>query len=440
MKEANKQFRVIIVGAGFAGIQAAKELSRSSAQVTLIDRKNHHAFQPLLYQVAMAGLSPAQIAVPVRLVLREAKNVHVLLGEVTAFDLSRKVVRLGELEFEYDFLIVATGATHTYFGHTEWEDHAPGLKTVEDALEIRRRVLLAFELAERDALTTGKHPPLNFVVIGGGPTGVELAGAIADISRRVMQREFRAIEPGQSKVLLLEGGPRILPTFPPELSICAEEQLRDLGVEVRTNTFVTDIGPNSVTTPSGHISASVILWAAGVAASPLGRMLGAPVDRAGRVLVEPNLSLPGHQEVFVAGDLASVAMDAEGKPATVPGLAPAALQMGKFAARQIMRTAAGKPSEEFQYRHRGNLATIGISKAVADFGQLRFSGHFAWLTWLCVHLFFLIGFRNRLSVLWEWAWSYITANHSARLITHTEQIGKHFSTSRRRVPNVAENP
>jgi NADH dehydrogenase len=416
----NKGPRVVIIGAGFAGINAAKALAKAPVQVMVVDRKNHHTFQPLLYQVALAVLSPAEIASPVRTVLRGAENVEVLLGEVQGFDLQKHMVKLEGLDLSYDYLIVAAGATHAYFGHPEWEQFAPGLKTLEDALEIRRRVLLAFENAEREVIAQRSCPPLNFVVIGAGPTGVELAGAIADISRRYMEHDFRAIDPTKARIILLEGGPRVLPVYPEDLSASAEQQLKDMGVEVRTNAMVTNIEPGVVSMGKEKIPAAVILWGAGVSASFLGKMLGASTDKAGRVIVQPDLSIPGHPEVFVAGDLAS-ATQKNGRP--VPGVAPAAIQMGKFAARQVKRSLAGKPCEEFHYLDKGSLATIGRSKAVADLGKLHFSGFFAWLAWLFIHLFFLIGFRNRIMVMLDWAWSYITYKHSARLITGDEERG-----------------
>jgi NADH dehydrogenase len=415
MTQHGNRPKVVVIGAGFAGINAAKVLARAPVDVTVVDRKNHHTFQPLLYQVALAVLSPAEIASPVRTVLRHAHNIEVLLGEVSGFDLPKRVVRLDGLELPYDYLVVAAGATHAYFGHPEWEAIAPGLKTLEDALEIRRRVLLTFETAEREAIAHRSSPPLNFVIIGAGPTGVELAGAIADIARHHLQSEFRAIDPRQSRVILLEGGPRVLPVYPEDLSASAERQLKSMGVEVRTNAMVTNLEPDAVWVGKEKIPAAVILWGAGVSASPLGRMLGVPADRAGRVIVEPDLTVPGHPEVFVAGDLAS-AKRKNGQP--VPGVAPAAIQMGKFAARQIKRSLEGKPHEHFEYWDKGSLATIGRSRAVADFpGKIHISGYFAWLSWLFVHLFFLIGFRNRFFVMIEWAWAYITYNHSARLIT-----------------------
>lgn len=428
--------RVVVVGGGFAGLNAAKSLKNAPVRVTVLDRKNHHTFQPLLYQVALAVLSPAEIASPIRNVLRHANNTEVLLGEVTGFDLDRRVVRTDGLELSYDFLVVAAGATHAYFGHPEWEQYAPGLKTVEDATEIRGRILLAFEHAEREAFAHRATPPLNFVVIGAGPTGVELAGAISDISRHYLERDFRSIDPAKARIILLEGGPRVLPAYPPDLSASAEKQLREMGVEVRTNALVTNVEPDQVTVGREKIPASVILWGAGVSASPLGRMLGAATDKAGRVLVEPDLSVPGHPEVFVVGDLAAARgpgkpsgatkidasiSDKDKKTAFVPGVAPAAIQMGKFAGRQIKRSLNGEPREVFRYLDKGSLATIGRSRAVADFGRLHISGYFAWLSWLFIHLFFLIGFRNRILVMAEWAWAYITYNHSARLITEPKE-------------------
>lgn len=412
---------VVVIGGGFGGLNAAKGLSGEPVQVTMLDRKNHHTFQPLLYQVALAVLSPAEIASPIRNVLRGASNTEVLLGEVCGFNLEKRLVRADGLDIAYDYLVVAAGATHAYFGHPEWEQYAPGLKTVEDAIEIRGRVLLAFEQAEREAFAKRETPPLNFVVIGAGPTGVELAGAISDISRRYLEREFRTIDPRKARIILLEGGPRVLPVYPEDLSASAERQLRQMGVEVRTNAMVTNVEPGMVTVGKEKIPAAVILWGAGVSASPLGKMLGAPMDRAGRVIVEPDLSVPGHPEVFVVGDLAAAKMPDD---KMVPGVAPAAIQMGKFAARQISRSVAGQPRETFHYRDKGSLATIGRSHAVADFGRTHISGYFAWLAWLFIHLFFLIGFRNRILVMMEWAWAYITYNHSARLITEPKESAR----------------
>ena len=411
--------RVVIVGAGFGGLIAARKLATSAVQVTLIDRRNYHTFQPLLYQVATAGLSPGEIAAPIRWILRGRSNVRILMGEVEDVDVSRRVVRLVDADIPYDYLIVAAGASHAYFGHDEWEPFAPGLKTIEDALEIRRRVLLAFELAERQAAESGEQVQLNFVVVGGGPTGVELAGTLAEIARRALVNEFHSIDPERTRILLLEGGPRVLPAYPEDLSRSAEEQLRHLGVEVHTSAMVTGIEPAAVITSQTRLPAAVILWAAGVAASPLGKKLGAPVDRAGRVLVNPDLSLPGHPEVFVIGDLASL-KDKNGNP--LPGLAPVAMQQGKATAENIARELQGNPRQDFHYLDKGSLATIGRAAAVAQFGKVHISGFLAWLSWLFVHILFLIGFRNRIIVLIQWAWAYFTYERGARLITGSTQL------------------
>jgi len=405
--------RVAIVGGGFGGLTTAAAVARLPVSVTVIDRKNHHTFQPLLYQVATAGLSPGEIAAPIRGVLRRYKNVSVLLGEVAGFDLDNRRVKLSDGEIEYDYLVVAAGATHSYFGHKEWAPVAPGLKTIEDALEIRRRVLLAFELAERQAIASGTHPPLNFVVIGGGPTGVELAGTLAEVARRTLAKDFRAIDPRMARVVLIEGMPRVLPLYPEDLSRSALEQLQHLGVEVRTSAMVTAVEPGQVRFGDTVLPSAVTLWAAGVSASPLGRMLG-PTDKAGRVLVERDLSVPGHREVFVIGDLADLAGQ-DGKP--LPGLAPVAMQQGRAVARNIARDLRGQEREPFRYRDKGTLATIGRAAAVADFGKLHVTGFIAWILWLFVHILFLIGFRNRVLVMLEWSWSYLTYERSARLIT-----------------------
>ncbi|MGZ4731770.1 MAG: NAD(P)/FAD-dependent oxidoreductase [Terriglobales bacterium] len=412
--DAKHNPRVVIVGGGFGGLLAARTLAGNPVQVTLIDRQNFHTFQPLLYQVATAGLSPGEIAAPIRWILRSRRNVEVLMSEVQDFDLARKVVKLPDGEVAYDYLIVASGASHAYFGHDEWEPFAPGLKTIEDALEIRRRVLLAFELAERQAASGKEQVQLNFVVVGGGPTGVELAGTLAEISRRALANEFRTIDPRKTRIVLLEGGPRILPAYPEDLSRSAEEQLRGLGVEVHTSALVTGVAPGAVQMGKTRWPAAVILWAAGVAASPLGKKLGAPVDRAGRVLVNPDLSLPGHPEVFVIGDLAAL-KDENGK--WLPGVAPVAMQEGKATAHNIAAELRGEPRKNFHYFNKGNLATIGRAAAVAEFGKIHISGFVAWLAWLFIHIFFLIGFRNRIIVLVQWAWSYFTYERGARLIT-----------------------
>ena len=406
--------RVVVVGAGFGGLTAARTLARYPVQVTVIDRKNHHTFQPLLYQVATAGLSPGEIAAPIRWILSGHSNVEVLMAEVRDFDLARRVVITSEQELPYDYLIVAAGASHAYFGHDEWEPFAPGLKTIEDALEIRRRVLLAFELAERQAVRGDAPMLLNFVVVGGGPTGVELAGTLAEIARHALTREFHKIDPKMTHIILIEGGPRVLPTYSEDLSRSAEEQLRNLGVEVRTSTMVTAVEPGAVRVGEARLPSAVTLWAAGVAASPLGKKLGVAVDRAGRVHVEEDLSLAGHPEVFVIGDLAALT-DEHGK--MLPGVAPVAIQEGKFVAHTIGRELKGETRKRFHYFDKGSLATIGRAAAVAQFGKIHISGYLAWLSWLFVHIFFLIGFRNRLIVLIQWAWSYFTYERGARLIT-----------------------
>jgi NADH:ubiquinone reductase (H+-translocating) len=423
------RLKVVIVGAGFAGLTAARRIARLPVQVTVIDRKNHHTFQPLLYQVATAGLSPGEIAAPIRWILRGHANVEVLLGEVVSFDLEQKKVITKDQVVPFDFLIIASGATHAYFGHEEWEPIAPGLKSIENALEIRRRVLLAFELAERSAerskterLKNGvvSNPDaLQFVVIGGGPTGVELAGTLAEIARHAMNHEFRNIDPRDSRILLIEGGPRVLPAYSEELSRKAEAQLRRLGVDVRTSQMVTRIEPGSVWVGDQRIPSPVVLWAAGVAASPLGRKLGVPVDRAGRVLIHPDLSIPGHPEVFVIGDLAAL-NDENGK--MLPGVAPVAIQQGDWVAQNIARDLEKQPRRNFHYHDKGSLATIGRAAAVAQIGKLELSGYFAWLAWLFIHILFLIGFRNRLIVMIQWAWSYLTYERGARLITGSDEL------------------
>jgi NADH:ubiquinone reductase (H+-translocating) len=410
----NSNPRVVIVGSGFGGLLAARTLAHDPVQITLVDRQNFHTFQPLLYQVATAGLSPGEIAAPIRWILRDRRNVEVLMAEVQDFDLARRVVKLSDGELGYDYLIVAAGASHAYFGHDEWEPFAPGLKTIEDALEIRRRVLLAFELAERQAASGKEQVQLNFVVVGGGPTGVELAGTLSEIARRALAKEFRTIDPQKTRIVLLEGGPRVLPAYPEDLSRSAEQQLQRLGVEVDTSALVTQVTAGSVHMGETRLPAAVILCAAGVAASPLGRKLGAPVDRAGRVLVNPDLSLPGHPEVFVIGDLAAL-KDENGK--WLPGVAPVAMHEGKATAHNIAAELKGEPRKNFHYFNKGNLATIGRAAAVAEFGKIHISGFLAWLAWLFIHIFFLIGFRNRIIVLVQWAWSYFTYERGARLIT-----------------------
>ena len=406
---------MVIVGGGFGGLYAAKTLAGAPVRVTLVDRRNHHLFQPLLYQVATAALNPSDIAVPLRGVLRKQRNVSVILADATRVDVPGKKLILSDGELPYDYLIVATGATHSYFGRDAWARHAPGLKTIEDALEIRRRVLLAFEAAEREADPGRRRAWLTFAIVGGGPTGVELAGALAEIARHALARDFRAIDPRQARIVLLEGAPRVLPTFPAELSEKAREQLKRLGVEVRTAAKVTEVDGEGVAVGPERVPARTVLWAAGVAASGLGRTLGAPLDRAGRVLVTPGLTVPGRSDLFVIGDLA--ALEQDGKP--VPGVAPAAIQMGRHAGDQIRRALRGEPLKRFRYDDRGMLATIGRAAAVAVFRRARLSGIVAWWAWLAVHIFFLIGFRNRFLVLFGWAWTYLTFRRGARLITET---------------------
>jgi NADH dehydrogenase len=425
--------QVVIIGAGFGGLNAALKLAHHALRITLIDRRNHHTFQPLLYQVATAGLSPGEIASPIRWIVQGHRNIEVLLGEVQDFDLERHVVKLADREISYDYLIVAAGASHAYFGHDEWEPLAPGLKTIEDALEIRRRVLLAFELAERQAASGGPQVQLNFVIVGGGPTGVELAGTLSEIARRAFAGEFNSIDPKCSRVILLEGGPRILPAYPEDLSQSAEDQLRSLGVEVHTSTMVTGVEPAAVRMGATRLPAVVILWAAGVAASPLGKKLGAPVDRAGRVLVNPDLSIPAHPEVFVIGDLAAL-KDKRGQ--LVPGVAPAAIQQGKATARNIARDLQGEARKNFQYVNKGSLATIGRAAAIAQFGKIHISGFMAWLSWLFVHIFFLIGFRNRVLVLIQWAWSYFTYERGAQLITGDQTLPSWEELQREQNPSA----
>jgi NADH dehydrogenase len=406
--------RVVVVGAGFGGLEAARKLAKLPVQVTVLDRKNHHTFQPLLYQVATAGISPGEIAAPIRWILRGRKNVEVLLADVQGFDLQRRKVICPDLEVSYDYLIVAAGAGHSYFGHDAWEPMAPGLKTIEDALEIRRRVLLAFELAEKATLAGQPEPPLNFVIVGAGPTGVELAGTLAEIAKNVLRHEFVSINPARTRIILLEGGPRVLPSYAPDLSESAVRQLERLGVQVRTSALVTSIEPGAVWVGSERISAAVVLWAAGVQASSLGKQLDVPLDRAGRVMVNRDLSIPEHPEVFVVGDLASL-KDERGN--LLPGVAPVAMQQGRAAADNIKRDLQNHPRKDFHYLDKGSLATIGRAAGIAQRGRIHISGYFAWLAWLFVHVFFLIGFRNRIIVLIQWAWSYLTYERGARLIT-----------------------
>jgi NADH dehydrogenase len=420
--KSRRRPRVVIVGGGFGGLHAALSLAHLDVDVTILDRRNHHLFQPLLYQVALAVLSPADIAQPIRTILRKQANAEVLMDEVVGIDAHVRQISLGSgARLAYDYLALATGAAHSYFGHEDWAPLAPGLKTVEDALEIRRRVLLAFELAERQKVEHGWHPPLNFVVIGGGPTGVELAGAISDIAQLYMRRDFRHIQPDKSRVLLLDGGKRILAAYPADLSAKAEATLKHLGVEVHTQTQVTGVGPGWVEANGERIEAAVTLWAAGVQASPLGKMLGAPLDKRGCVLVDGRLNPPGMADVFVIGDLAHVEQDGH----QVPGVAQPAMQMGDYVGKAIAADLKGKPRPVFHYFDKGDMATIGRMSAVADVKwpfRAHMSGMPAWFTWLTVHIFFLIGFRNRLSVLANWIWTYFTFTRGARLITGDQQL------------------
>lgn len=414
--------RVVIIGGGFGGLNAAQALRRAPVEVTLIDRRNFHLFQPLLYQVATGGLSPANIAAPLRWVLRRQRNCRVLLGTAWGFDIERRAVLLKEGRVGYDTLIVAAGATHSYFGHEEWASLAPGLKTIEDATEIRARILTAFEAAERESDPARRREWLNFVIVGAGPTGLELAGALAEIAAHSLKHDFRAIDPEEARILLVEAGPRVLAAYPPDLSAQAADALRKLGVEVRTGTLVTDVSPHGVTVRSGEqsevIPARTVLWAAGVQGSPLAAALaqaaGRPLDRAGRIHVQPDFSLAGHPEIFVIGDLAHYAQE---DSSLLPGVAPAAIQAGRYVARVIVARLRGKTPPVFRYHNHGSLATIGRSKAVADLGRFHVSGFFAWITWLLVHLMQLVSFRNRVLVLLQWAWNYFTYDRSARLIT-----------------------
>jgi len=406
--------RVVVIGAGFGGLAAARKLGGAPVRLTVVDRRNHHLFQPLLYQVATAGLSPGDIAYPIRSILRNQANAEVLLADVTAIDTTRREVVLADGALAYDYLILAAGAGHAYFGHDEWEKYAPGLKTLEDALAIRRRILLAFEQAERESDPAVRKELLTFVIVGGGPTGVELAGAIAEISRHVLVSDFRAIDPREALIVLVEGGPRILAAYSPKSSARAEEELRSRGVAVRAGSPVTGVSADGVSLGPEVLRARTVVWAAGVAASPLAKSLGVVLDRAGRVIVEPDLSIPGHPEVFVIGDLAAF-LHQTGSP--LPGLSPVAMQQGRCAAENIRRSLAGQPRRAFHYFDKGTLAVIGRASAVAEIAGLRLSGILAWLVWCFVHIFYLIGFRNRFIVMLEWAWAYVSYQRGARLIT-----------------------
>jgi NADH:ubiquinone reductase (H+-translocating) len=414
----NQRPRVIIVGAGFGGLQAAKKLARENVRVIVIDRTNYHLFQPLLYQVATAALSPADIAAPVRSVLNKCRNVEVILAEVQSVDVTPRKVKTTDLEFDYDYLILATGARHSYFGHNSWEKLAPGLKSLEDAIELRRRILMAFEYAEKITDEAARKTAMTFVIIGGGPTGVEMAGAIAEISRHTLARDFRHIDPSQARVILIEGDPRLLGAFPEDLSRSAHKQLVDLGVDVRVGARATNVTETGVQVGDEFIPCRVKIWAAGNNASSVGMALGVPVDRVGRVVVNDDLTIPGHPEVQVIGDLANFSHQT-GEP--LPGLSPVAMQQGRHAARNILAMIKGRRPRRFRYWDKGSLATIGRHRAVADLKLVHLSGLPAWLAWLFVHIFFLVGFRNRLLVLFQWAWAYFTFDKGARLITRNFQ-------------------
>jgi NADH:ubiquinone reductase (H+-translocating) len=410
--------RVVIVGGGFGGLEAAKKLVCENVRLTVIDRTNYHLFQPLLYQVATAALSPADIAAPIRAVLRKCKNAEVMLAEVQSVDLNTRVVHAGDLNVQYDYLILATGARHSYFGHPEWERLAPGLKSLEDAVEIRRRILLAFEYAEKISDPAARAAAMTFVIIGGGPTGVEMAGAIAEIARHTLARDFRHIDPSSARVVLIESESQVLATFPEDLRTSAMKQLQDLGVEVRTGVHATDLTEAGLRVGDEFIPCRVKIWAAGNTASFVGKSLGVPVDRVGRVIVQDDLTIPGHPEVQVIGDLANFT-GKDGK--SLPGVSPVAMQQGRHAARNILNMIEGRKPQRFWYFDKGSMATIGRNKAVADLRLLHLSGLPAWVAWLFVHTLFLVGFRNRVVVLFQWAWAYLTFNKGARLITRNFQ-------------------
>jgi NADH:quinone reductase (non-electrogenic) len=432
------QPRIVIVGGGFGGLDAARALRGADVQVTLLDRHNYHLFQPLLYQVATAALSPGDVASPIRWILRHQKNVRVLLAEAQAIDTAHRQVVIDSAAISYDYLIVASGAAHAYFGHPEWAELAPGLKTLDDALEMRRRVLLAFEAAERETDPGRQRRYLTFVIVGGGPTGVELAGALAEIARQSLRKDFRNIRPESARIILLEGGPYLLASFPDHLRVAARRSLERLGVEVLTDSIVTDVDAHGVVwrstspeapAPQGasqvhveRIEAHTVLWAAGVAASPLAKSLGVPLDRVGRVSAEPTLQVPGLPEIFVVGDVCALQQDGK----LLPGVAQVAMQEGAHAARNILRAMKGEPLAAFRYRDYGTMAVIGRGSAVADIGPVETSGFLAWVFWLFLHIFWLIGFRNRLAVFSEWAWSYLTLQRRVRLITG-EKLPPHQS-------------
>jgi NADH dehydrogenase len=412
---AGAEPRVVIVGAGFGGLEATRALAKAPVEIVLVDRSNHHTFQPLLYQVATAALSPADVAWPIRSILRDQKNARVVMAEVTGIDTAARIVRTNEIDLPYDFLVLATGATHSYFGHAEWGKYAPGLKRIEDATRIRRHILIAFEHAEVTMDEAERRRLLTFVIVGGGPTGVEMAGSIAEIARQALAKDFRRIDPRTARILLIEAGPRVLPAFPENLSAYVKTALEHLGVEVMLDTMVTGCDAHGVDLGKSRIEAGTIIWAAGVVASPAAAWLGAQSDRAGRILVRPDLSVPGLPNVFAVGDTAAV-LDPANKP--VPGLAAAAKQMGTYVGRLIRSKVEGTADPgPFRYRHQGDLATVGRRSAVVKFGRFELTGFFAWVFWSVVHIYFLIGVRNRLSVAVSWLWSYLTFQRGARLIT-----------------------
>ena len=419
MENANRPVpRAVIIGAGFGGLEAAKRLADQPVQVSVIDRTNHHLFQPLLYQVATAALSPADIAAPIRGILSKHKNIEVFLAEVQSVDTAARIVHTTERAIPYDYLIVATGARHSYFGHDQWEKLAPGLKSLEDAVEIRRRILLAFEFAEKTTDPEARSSAMNFVIIGGGPTGVEMAGAIAEIARETLAKDFRHIDPSTARVILIEGEKRVLSAYPEDLSASALKQLQELGVEVITGVHATNLTEKGLEVAGKFIPCRVKIWAAGNAASAVGKTLGVPVDKTGRVIVQSDLTIPGHPEVQVIGDLASLT-GKNGKP--LPGVSPVAIQEGRHAAKNVLHMIAGAKPQPFYYWDKGSMATIGRNRAVADLNFIHFSGFPAWLAWLFVHVLYLVGFRNRIAVLFQWAWAYLTFNKGARLITRNFQ-------------------
>jgi NADH dehydrogenase len=411
--------QVVIVGAGFGGLEAAKKLLCEKVRLTVLDRTNYHLFQPLLYQVATAALSPADIAAPVRAILHDCRNVEVVLAEVQSIDVSNRIVHAGDLYIDYDYLILATGSRHSYFGHPEWEQLAPGLKSLEDAVEIRRRILMAFEYAEKISDPAARAAAMTFVIVGGGPTGVEMAGAIAEIARYTLARDFRHIDPSSARIILIEGEPMVLAAFPEDLRRSAAQQLQDLGVEIRAGVHATDLTEEGLKVGDEFIPCRVKIWAAGNNASFVGKSLGVPIDRVGRVIVQDDLTIPGHPEVQVIGDLAAFTDERTGK--LLPGVSPVAMQQGRHAAANVLAMIDGQKPRRFWYFDKGNLATIGRNKAVADLHAVHLSGFPAWVAWAFVHIMFLVGFRNRTAVFFQWAWAYFSFSKGARLITRNFQ-------------------